>query len=155
MKISRARQKDIDSIVSLNRQFSASFDVRGLEMPLPRYYSADWVMEEIDAGNQYVLRNKTDVIGAMCLYISREDMPAYQARVDSIAVKTGEHCKGHGKRLIDFAKKKSVRDGKEILTVESFCIYGAKEFYLKCGFELLPKRRQLKGHKYYAFRMCL
>ena len=64
MKIIRATEEDVEAIVSINGQFRNAFERIGQTMPISKYYSRGWVLEEIEAGNQFVLKNDSGLLGA-------------------------------------------------------------------------------------------
>ena len=151
----KATEKDAGAIALLNSQFRDAFDRIGQPMPFPKYYSEDWVLEEIAAGNQFVLQNGSGVLGALCLYQAMEGMPKNEAYIESLAISPDKQHKGMGRMLVEFAKRKSREEGKSILTVESFCIYEVQDFYIKCGFTLEPELGEYFGYKCYEFSMEL
>jgi len=153
MKIVKATKNDLDAIIALNRQFREVFESNGLEMPISKYESKDWVLEEIKACSQYITKDNSAVLGVMCFYPQQENET--EAYIETLATKSDKHHQGVGRKLINFAKTKSRQEGRTILIVESFCIYDVKDFYIKCGFTLEPELDEYNGHKFYKFSMRL
>jgi ribosomal protein S18 acetylase RimI-like enzyme len=154
----RARQSDVATIAMINAQFDGAFKEHGLKMPLPKYWDQRWVAEGVGNSNQFVLREGSNILGAMCLVTDKrfsEGLSDNEAYIESLAINHEMHSRGFGKRLIDFARKRAIKECKSELSVESFCLYDVKGFYLKCGFELDPEKGELKGYPYYRFFMKL
>mgnify|MGYP001593010270 CR=1 FL=1 len=91
----------------------------------------------------------------LCVYLAMKGMPKNEAYIESLAVRSDKHYKGMGRKLVEFAKWKSRDKEKSILTVESFCVYDVKDFYIKCGFKLDPELGEYYKHKCYKFSMEL
>ncbi|MBL7101084.1 MAG: GNAT family N-acetyltransferase [Nanoarchaeota archaeon] len=155
MKNCKAMMKDVGPIALINRQFCEAFKKHDSEIPIIKYQTQDWVLDEIEAGNLYVFKDKSEVLGSMCLYMSMKNLSPDESYIESLAVRSDKHRNGYGRKMIHFAKRKSRNEGKRLLTVESFCLYDVKDFYIKCGFELEPELGECGGHKYYRFFMKL
>jgi len=143
MQVLKANKVDLEAITNLNRLFH-------LDFPWFRWDNPKWVEKEIKNGNCYIIKNEYGVIAAMCLRMLKEE-----GCIETIAVQENKQKSGVGRRLIEFAIDKSKISGKSKLTVESFCKYGVKEFYEKCGFVTKDKIETFNGHPYYCFSMKL
>ena len=150
MRVVAATSDHVEEIIEINHQFRTIFSNKGLRIPFTRYFRKDCVLKEIELGNQFVVREDSEVVGAMGLKML--DKEAY---IESLAVKSDRHGRGIGKNLVDFAKRRARKERKPLLTVESFCVYGVKDFYLKCGFKIDSELGEYEGHKCYCFSMGL
>jgi GNAT superfamily N-acetyltransferase len=75
--------------------------------------------------------------------------------ISTIAIKEDMHGKNLGKKLIDFAKEKAIKENVNLLTVDSFVEYNLERFYTKCGFTKKDRLGNYKGHPYLRFFMKL
>ena len=75
--------------------------------------------------------------------------------VETLAIAASQQRNGLGKRFINFAKRRTRKEGIKELTVEAFCEYDNVGFYKKCGFTKLPGRRISKGFPYFSFSMMV
>lgn len=142
-KITKARKEDAEEIALLNKQF---------HLDIPNFYwnSKKWVYSEIEKGNFYTLIDNKSILGAIDIEKDKEEYS-----ISTIAVKEDMHGKNLGKRLIEFAKKKAIKEKIPLLTVESFVDYNLEGFYTKCGFTKNDKLGKYKGHNYFKFFMKL
>lgn len=141
MKIIKANKTDLESIVNLNKQFH-------LDFPWFKWDTIEWVEETIDNGDYYVMKDNDVVIGSICL------KTLYNVcDVETIAVQKDKHKSGVGRELIEFAIEFAKKEGKNKLNVGSFCEYGTKGFYEKCGFITESKLSKYRRHPYYRFSM--
>ena len=159
MKVVRASEKDVEEIIKINSQFRKIFErevkKEKLLVPFLVYDNKKWILEEILKKNQYVAKNGRDsIFGAMCFYAEIKGSPG-ETYIETLAVKESEHNKGIGRMLVEFAKRKSEKEGSHMMVVDSFSVYNAKKFYLKCGFEMERKEMFLCGNRYYRFFMNL
>ena len=86
MKILEATEGDIEDILLLNSQLIEPFEKNGLAIPFSDYFNADWVLRGINGGNQFVLKDYSKVVGAMCMHLSMQNMPENEAYIESLAV---------------------------------------------------------------------
>lgn len=142
-KITKARKEDAEEIALLNKQF---------HLDIPNFYwdSEKWISSEIEKGNFYILLENTQILGAIDI---EKDKKEYS--ISTIAVKENMHDKNLGKKLIEFARKKAIKEKIYLLTVDSFVDYNLENFYTKCGFTKNNKLGNYKGHKYFKFFMKL
>jgi len=145
MRIVQASLEDLKSIYDINKQ---------LHLPIKAYPwdKKYWIREEIKQGSFYVLRNRS-VFGAMCLQLDIED--ENEANIETIAIRSDKQKRGFGRQLVNFAIEKAKEQKKSILTVLSFCEHNAKDFYLKCGFQLEEGLGSYYQYPYYSFFMRL
>ena len=59
-----------------------------------------------------------------------------------------------GYKFIEFAKQFGVKQGKKEISVGSYYVYDAKDFYLKAGFKRTGSK-VLLGRRYHTFVMRL
>ena len=116
MKITKATQADLKAIVGLNKQFH-------LNTPGFMWDKKAWVSEEIEAGNFHVLKNHNSTYGAVCIHTDLSGLLKSNAYIETIAVRKDMHGNGLGKQLIDFAKDKAKKEGKERLVIHSQCLF--------------------------------
>lgn len=130
MKINTAELSNFDSIFSLNQQ---------LTLPIKPYpwNKKYWIKQQIRNGSFYIVEERV-VYSAMCLHHELEDSPE-EAYIETISVRRDKQRKGVGRSLVEFAIQQARQTGKTKLTVESFCEFNVKDFYLKCGFQLEPE----------------
>ena len=155
MRIVTATLKELEAIVSINDQFRASFEKLGEVYPLTEEFGEVGVREEIENRDEFVMVDNGQVVGALCLPMVREDIPKNEGYIEGLAVREDSHGEGIGRKLIEFAKRKSIQAKKSVLTVESFCLFDVRDFYLKCGFNLIPELGEFGGYDYYQFSMPL
>ena len=144
-EIMPATKDNIRDIVGLNGQFH--LDIKGFKWDKP-----EWIKEEIEKGNYFVLKQGDKVIGA----IDTQKLGSGDLYIEAIAVEPSQHGTGLGKRLIMFAKDMGQNLGCKKLTVESFQSYGLLDFYQKVGFKLdTPSIGYYEGKPFYRFVMHL
>lgn len=153
MRIQKARGRDVSEIISLNEQLILPFKSQSLELLVSKYIDKKLILEQIESGYYYILKD-IDTVGALCLFLGTEDAEN-EAYIESLAVRKDDHNKGYGRKLVDFSIDKSMREGMQAITVDSFVVYDVKDFYIKCGFKLNPKLKKYNGHKLYSFYMDL
>jgi GNAT superfamily N-acetyltransferase len=137
--IELASVQDLESIEKLNKQLY-------LDIPDFKWDKKEWILEEVRKGNFFLFRQNGLVCGAICL-IPNEGEPI----IETIAVDREEQRKGIGKRLIEFAFEKVRKGNIAKIQTGSFACYGAKDFYLKCGFRLESSKTDALGVSYYRF----
>lgn len=148
MQIVRAIQADVKSIIVLNRQFH-------LDIPNFKWDREDWVADEVDKGTFHLLKEGKSTYGAVCVQTALEGLSPTDAYIETIATREDLHGMGYGKELINQAALIARDEGKQRLIVESFLKYGARDFYIKCGFKLEPRQPEFCGYPYNVFTMEL
>lgn len=143
MYVVKADIKDLGIIIHLNRLFH-------LDFPWFKWDSPQWIREELENGNYYIIRDNGNLVAAMCL-----KMLENEGYIEAIAVQQKKQGSGFGRKLIEFAKSVSRKEGKSKLSVESFCDYKLEGFYEKCGFIKDHELGEYEGHPYYCFSMNL
>ncbi len=143
MDIVRASAQDIEVILSLNRLLN-------VEASEFKGNTCDFVKQEVDKGNYYVVKHRGNVVAAAC--ISPRDEGVY---LETIAISEAYQKKGIGSELIEHAKKVTKEHGCDKLLVDTFCQYSADAFYAKCGFKKVPTMAKYKGKPYHKFLMKL
>src|SRR3972149_4394828 len=117
-----AREEDAAEIANLNTLFH-------LDIPDFTWDDKNWVREQIERENYFILKENGVLTGAIDLQIQEDSLS-----IETIAVRKELQGKGTGRKLIDFAKDQARQKGKPKLTVESFTDYGLESFYQKVGF---------------------
>ena len=143
MTILEADQSHLEQIVSLNRLFH-------LDIPGFKWDTSEWIEQEIDDQNYFILKKNGLVSGAICLKLYEEG-----ADIETIAVLKDKQKSGIGRKLIEFAKEYSLKKGKSELRVDTFCEYRLEEFYEKCGFTKSPETGSYCGKPSYSFAINL
>jgi ribosomal protein S18 acetylase RimI-like enzyme len=141
MEITNATSQNLEDIVRLNKQFH-------LDIPNFKWDTPMWINEELQKGNYFILGEKEQVFGAICLE-SRDD----GVHIETIAVRSELHRKGLGKKMICYAIDRTKKEGQRKLIVESFLDYGLEGFYLKSGFLKSVLPRVYSGKKYNQYFM--
>jgi N-acetylglutamate synthase-like GNAT family acetyltransferase len=136
MNITKAKKKHLDELVRLNSL---------LHLDIPNF---DWdkkksIAETLD--RYYIALDNNKALGAISIYLNPRT-----AKIETIAIDPEMQGKGLGKRLVDFAKEYAQDLGIHKLKVESFCQYGVREFYEKCGFQM-DKIKYYYKIPYYTF----
>jgi N-acetylglutamate synthase-like GNAT family acetyltransferase len=116
--------QDLGSIERINKQLR-------LDVPDFKWDQKEWISEEIKNSNFFVLRQDGLVCGAICLIPKEKHLT-----IETIAVDKEKQRIGFGRKLIEFAFKNARKGNMTKVGVGSFIYYGAKDFYLKCGFRL-------------------
>ncbi|KRT67576.1 MAG: GCN5-like protein N-acetyltransferase [candidate division WWE3 bacterium CSP1-7] len=137
-----AREEDAAEIANLNTLFH-------LDIPDFKWDDKNWVREQIEQENYFILKENGVLTGAIDLQIQEDSLS-----IETIAVRKELQGKGTGRKLIDFAKDQARQKGKPKLTVESFTDYGLESFYQKVGFgKDDPYLGDYQGKPYYRFIM--
>jgi len=124
--------------------------LHGLFLGLSRYADL-WLVYSEMAAIDYALSNRqikialkgTTVIGAMVLEPRKEGV-----YIAAFYIKAGYRNKGIGKRLINEAIRRTKRQKKRYITVDTAFEYGAKGFYESCGFYRTKTHRDCWSLKY-------
>lgn len=143
--ITRASLSDVNQIAVLNRQFH-------LDMPYFPWDTPEWIEQEIRAGHYYVIRDADGIVGALCLHTNSQ---SGVAEIEAMATRANLHGQGIGRLLVEYAITLSRALNLRSLTVGSFCAYGVRPFYEKCGFTCAAETRQYQGHQYFSFSLTL
>lgn len=143
MKVCKASHNHIEDIVNLNRLFH-------IALPEFRWDTNEWVTEEIQKNNYFIIKDSKKIYGAICIELSDGE-----GCVEAIAIQKDKQKTGIGRQLIEFAKTYTKKkDGKKLI-VESFCEYNADAFYEKCGFTKINEIGYYENKPYYKFFMDL
>ena len=86
----------------------------------------------VDRGEYFVVTEDGRVIGAMVLEDEDKGLG-----ITILAVTKSRQKSGGGKKLVDYAKEMARKTPKSRLSVCSFYVMKAKDFYLKQGFKLM------------------
>lgn len=137
-----ANPDDTEEISLLNRQ---------LRIDLPCSFPWDtpeWIAEEIAKGNYYVYRDREGIAGALCLRTDPQN-----GNIEAMAIRSNTHGQGIGRKLVEFAVSRCRLLNIGTLSVHSFCLYGVRPFYEKCGFTCVGDNRTYHEVPYYSFSM--
>ncbi len=143
--ITTAGLSDVNQIAVLNRQFH-------LDMPFFPWDTPEWIEQEIRAGHYYVIRDESGIAGALCLHTNSQ---SGVGEIEAMAICANLHGQGIGRQLVEHAVLLCRTLKLRALTVGSFCQYGVRPFYEKCGFSCAADLRQFQGHSYFAFSLTL
>ncbi len=141
MEIVKASEKDIDVILALNQLLH-------VEASEFKGNMHDFVKQEVDKGNYFVVKDKGNVVAAAC--ISPRDEGVY---LETLSISEAYQKKGIGSELIEHAKKVTKDHGCDKLLVDTYRQYSADGFYTKCGFKKIPTMAKYKGKPYQKFLM--
>jgi N-acetylglutamate synthase-like GNAT family acetyltransferase len=143
MEIVKASAQDIELILSLNQLLH-------VEASEFRGNTYEFVKQEVDKGNCFVVKDRGEVVAAAC--ISPRDEGMY---LETISISEAYQKRGIGSELIEHAKKVTKDHGFDKLFVDTYCQYSADDFYMKCGFKKIPTMGKYKGKPYHKFLMEL
>lgn len=127
MRVYKAKIEDIPKIKYIYR----SFDVAGWGFKI--YSATNYIKEHISNGTCYIIKEKNNIAGAICLNIRYRI-----CEIQTLAIQKRMRCNGIGKRLVSFAVRNGKRKGANSIKLWSHKKFKARDFYLKCGFEELP-----------------
>lgn len=124
-KIQLASSDNVQRIMEFNKQF------RLHGSSICQWEKCEWVSERVDEGGYWVAYDPQggDVAGAICL-----DKDDSSLCICTIAVDPARHGQGIGRLLIDFAIDYCRQSEATRLRLQSYVVYGVREFYEKCGF---------------------
>jgi len=148
MKIVLAKLKDLADILAINKQLIQ-------DIPYNYTVDAEWLEESIVDREYHLIKNNGQILGALCLQMSVQGLKKAEAYIATLAIKKDEHHKGLGRMLVGHVKRKAKKAKKTLLTVDSFCAYDCKDFYLNCGFTLKPELGEYEGLPVYHFFQLL
>jgi GNAT superfamily N-acetyltransferase len=143
VEIVKASAQDIEVILSLNRLLN-------VEASEFKGNTREFVKQEVEKGNYYVVKDRGAVVAAAC--ISPRDEGVY---LETLSVSEAYQKKGIGSELIGHARKVTQEHGCDKLLVDTYCQYSADVFYTKCGFKKIPTMAKYKGKPYHKFLMKL
>jgi N-acetylglutamate synthase-like GNAT family acetyltransferase len=143
MDVTKANNSNIEDILRLNKQIH-------VDTQLFQGDSLDWVEEQVENGNYFVVKSDNEIYGALCL-VERDGL----FHLETIAVQEDQQRKGIGRQFMDFAKKKAKEDGFDRLYVDMYCEYNVGKFYERSGFRKIPTYAKYKGKPYHRFVMDL
>ena len=150
MRIEKAIQSDVSSIVALNKQFHLD------GIPDFRWDSEQWVSEQVKAENYLVLRVEPKAIyGAACVQLNSEYVKSVghddsDAYVEAIAIREDKHAVGFIRPFIRSIVELAKSSGKDKVVGESFVDYKHDELIRKAGFNI-GENREYHGHEYFVF----
>ena len=139
MHIVKAKDSNIKDILKLNAQIH-------VDTPLFQGSSKVWVEEQVKNGNYFLMQDRNEICGAICL-LEKDG----QFHLETIAVDEKQHGKGIGTQFIDFAKTKARENGFGSLYVDTYCEYNVDSFYERCGFRKIPTFAKYRGKPYHRF----
>ncbi len=136
MTIVQATLDDVIEITEVNKVLDIGWRL------VSKFYSQEWVGEQVSNGRIYIKRRQEDVAGAVCLSI---EWGIHRCYIDSIAVRTSFQRQGIGRELVEFAKKYAQNHGCVKMWVATMLKYGVLEFYQKCGFTMADEGIQAEN----------
>lgn len=139
MVIEKANNSTIEAILTLNTQIH-------VDTPLFQGDSYDWVEEQVENGNYFVIKENNEICGAICL-LEKDGI----FHLETISVQKEQQRKGIGQQFIDFAKTKAKENGFDRVYVDTYCEYNVDKFYEKCGFRKIPTYAKYRGKPYHRF----
>lgn len=122
MRIKKAILKDIPLIIEANTQVMASV------VPGASWNKDWWIRSEIKNGNFFKIDNKA----FMCIERDGDFID-----ILTLAVRKKYQGRGLGRKLVEYAFKIAKKESFDHVEVGSFIELNAKDFYLKCGFEVI------------------
>jgi len=143
MKVIKANHNHIDDIVNLNKLFH-------IDLQEFRWDTSEWVAEEIQKDNYFIIKDDKRIYGAMCI-----ELLEGKGCIEAVAVRGDQQKTGVGRQLIEFAKTYVKKRGGHKLIVESFGDYHVDAFYEKCGFTKEKEAGYYENKPYYKFFMNL
>jgi len=141
MNLRRAELKDKEEVLEIARLLH-------LDIPDFVWDADEFVEKQIKKGEYFLVEKGKRIVGIISLRKRQNKM-----HIETIAVKNGSQAEGIGTKLINFAKEFTKKKGLNILRAYSFYEYQSVDFYLKRGFNLLPRPGKYRNHKYYRFEM--
>ena len=141
MKVRKAEPKDEEDVLEIAKLLH-------LDIPDFVWDTDELVEKQIKKGECFLVEKEGRMLGIISFRQRQNKM-----HIETIAVKNGSQAEGIGTKLIDFAKEFTKKKGLNILRAYSFYEYKSVDFYLKRGFNLLPKPGKYKNNKYYRFEM--
>jgi GNAT superfamily N-acetyltransferase len=142
MEIRRAKKKDLDTIIKLNRElflFEKNFsDKYNVEWPTQQA-GIDYFRYRIESGIVFLADEDGRAIGYVCgkvfdNYFNMKD--PHLAELENMFVEEGYRGKGVGKMLIEEFEKECRAEGAKAISVRSIIRNSnAVEFYKSVGFD--------------------
>src|SRR3989344_5228708 len=143
MIVRQAELKDAKEILEI---------VNSLYLDIPKFVwnDFDFVQNQINSKEYFVIENNGMLIGAMSLR-----QRTNKINIETLVVKKEFQRQGIGGALIEFAKQFTKEKGVTLLHAYSFPEYRIADFYKKKGFKMLDYTGYYKGRPYDCFELAV
>src|SRR2546425_3238719 len=140
VRIVRAQQGDLDSVLEILEDASRWLSSKGLESqwrPNPAFRQT--IRDNIDSGEVYIVKGVERIVGTITLQWSDRkfwgDLPPEAGYIHKLAIKRAYSGQRLGLRMLQWAEAKARAEGKRYLRLD--CLASNKtirEYYQKVGF---------------------
>ena len=139
-KIRLAKQKDVDSIVLLNKEGLKSYKWS---------YDKHYIRMAVSHGNYYVICTECGVIGAIKFFLQKNWL-----WISTMVISKEHRGKGYAKNLLKFAINKARRHGYNRIRLDTMTTARVGKFYNKMGYTLINEETYY-GRKYKLFEKVI
>ncbi|MCW9037042.1 GNAT family N-acetyltransferase [Altibacter sp.] len=145
--IRHAKPSEIEKIITITQACAAHMQTQGIFQWNEEYPSLEAFQKDLDQKELYVLLEKNEVIGCICIASEKDSeyndvqwltQDTYQYYIHRLAVHPSHQGRGHAQQLMDFAETKAKVDHVASVRLDTFSLNKRNQrFYEQRGYTRL------------------
>lgn len=142
LEIKTAEPTDLPLVLAILNELSAWGISKGIDMHWPESWPEDFISAKVNAGEMFLAYLDGEPVATLALQWSDEeawgDQPPDAGYIHHLAVRRSGAGQGIGRKLLDWAADRAVKQGKRYLRLDCLASNSTlRQYYQDAGFRLV------------------